>query len=216
MAVPYTFGSATTSIPLSQLDSNFATGITLGNTSIQLGNTVTTLNNMTMANVTVSSGNVVAGIASSTITQSMLASGVAGNGPAFSAYAGTTTTLTANTDVKVAFNTELFDTANCFSSSRFTPNVAGYYIANVCLQVNYWSGIIFSAIVYKNGSAYQNGQTAYPQSTGGVRASISTLVYLNGTTDYIEGYGYQYATSSNNDVAASINSTFSACLVRSA
>ena len=55
MAVPYTFGSATTSIPLSQLDSNFATTITLGNTAIQLGNTVTTLNNMTMANVTVSS-----------------------------------------------------------------------------------------------------------------------------------------------------------------
>jgi hypothetical protein len=55
MAVPYTFGSATTSIPLSQLDSNFATTITLGNTAIQLGNTVTTLNNITMANVTVSS-----------------------------------------------------------------------------------------------------------------------------------------------------------------
>jgi len=65
MAVPYTFGSATTSIPLSQLDSNFATGITLGNTSIQLGNTVTTLNNMTMANVTVSSGNVNASILTS-------------------------------------------------------------------------------------------------------------------------------------------------------
>jgi len=43
MAVPYTFGSATTSIPLSQLDSNFATTITLGNTAIQLGNTITNL-----------------------------------------------------------------------------------------------------------------------------------------------------------------------------
>jgi hypothetical protein len=53
MAVPYTFGSATSSIPLSQLDSNFATTITLGNTAIQLGNTVTTLNNMTLANVSV-------------------------------------------------------------------------------------------------------------------------------------------------------------------
>jgi hypothetical protein len=57
MAVPYTFGSATTSIPLSQLDSNFATTITLGNTAIQLGNTVTTLNNMTLANVAVTSTN---------------------------------------------------------------------------------------------------------------------------------------------------------------
>ena len=55
MAVPYTFGSATSAIPLSQLDSNFATGITLGNTAIQLGNTVSTLNNMTFANVTISS-----------------------------------------------------------------------------------------------------------------------------------------------------------------
>lgn len=55
MAVPYTFATATSAIPLSQLDSNFATTITLGNTAIQLGNTVTTLNNMTFANVTISS-----------------------------------------------------------------------------------------------------------------------------------------------------------------
>jgi len=55
MAVPYTFGTATAAIPLSNLDSNFATPITLGNTAIQLGNTVTTLNNMTLANVTISS-----------------------------------------------------------------------------------------------------------------------------------------------------------------
>ena len=43
MAVPYTFGSATAAIPLSQLDSNFATTITLGNTAVQLGNTITNL-----------------------------------------------------------------------------------------------------------------------------------------------------------------------------
>jgi hypothetical protein len=55
MPVPNTFASATSSIPLSQLDANFATPITLGNTAIQLGNTVTTLNNMTLANVTITS-----------------------------------------------------------------------------------------------------------------------------------------------------------------
>ena len=36
MAVPYTFGNATTSIPLSQLDNNFATPITIGNTITNL------------------------------------------------------------------------------------------------------------------------------------------------------------------------------------
>lgn len=60
MPVPNSFANATSAIPLSQLDNNFATPITIGNTAVQLGNTVTTLNNMTLANVTVSSGNVTA------------------------------------------------------------------------------------------------------------------------------------------------------------
>lgn len=54
MPVPNTFANATSAIPLSQLDNNFATAITIGNTAVQLGNTVTTLNNMTLANVTIS------------------------------------------------------------------------------------------------------------------------------------------------------------------
>ena len=58
MPVPNSFANVTTSIPLSQLDANFNTPITIGNTAVQLGNTVTTLNNMTLANVTISSGSV--------------------------------------------------------------------------------------------------------------------------------------------------------------
>ena len=45
--VPYTFGSATTSIPLSQLDSNFTTPVTIGTTTVALGNTTTTLAGLT-------------------------------------------------------------------------------------------------------------------------------------------------------------------------
>jgi hypothetical protein len=58
MAVPNIFGTATAAIPLSQLDTNFATAITLGNTAVYLGNTTTSLGNVTLTNVTVSSGNV--------------------------------------------------------------------------------------------------------------------------------------------------------------
>jgi hypothetical protein len=53
MAVPYTFATATTSIPLSQLDSNFATAVTLGNTAVYLGNTTTSFGNVTLVNTTV-------------------------------------------------------------------------------------------------------------------------------------------------------------------
>jgi len=58
MAVPNIFGSATAAIPLSQLDTNFATPVTIGNTAVQLGNTVTSFGNVTLTNVTISSGNV--------------------------------------------------------------------------------------------------------------------------------------------------------------
>ena len=53
MPVPFAFANATTTIPLSQLDSNFSSTITLGNAAIQLGNTVTQLSNLTVSNVTV-------------------------------------------------------------------------------------------------------------------------------------------------------------------
>ena len=55
MAVPYTFSTATGSLPLSQLDSNFSTAITIGNTAVVLGDSITTINNLTLANVAITS-----------------------------------------------------------------------------------------------------------------------------------------------------------------
>ena len=51
--VPYTFATATTSIPLSQLDANFATNATLGNATVGLGNTTTIVGNLTLQNPTI-------------------------------------------------------------------------------------------------------------------------------------------------------------------
>jgi len=56
--VPFIFGNATTSIPLSNLDADFNTGLTIGNTTVGLGNTVTTLGNVTLTNVNIVSGTV--------------------------------------------------------------------------------------------------------------------------------------------------------------
>jgi hypothetical protein len=56
MTVPFAFANLSGNIALSKLDSNFNTPITIGNTSVLLGNTVTTLNNLTLANVTITSG----------------------------------------------------------------------------------------------------------------------------------------------------------------
>lgn len=52
MAVPYTFGTATSAIPLSQLDTNFATAITLGSTALTLGTTTTSVAGLTLTSPT--------------------------------------------------------------------------------------------------------------------------------------------------------------------
>ena len=56
MTVPYIFASATAPLPLSQLDSNFATAITLGSTSLTLGSTVTSVAGLTLTSPTITGG----------------------------------------------------------------------------------------------------------------------------------------------------------------
>jgi prophage DNA circulation protein len=88
MAVPNTFATATSAIPLSQLDANFATAITLGNTAVYLGNTTSTLGNLTTTNITVTN-----------YTETVLNVGTVGASSTLSLTNGTvqTATLTAST-----------------------------------------------------------------------------------------------------------------------
>lgn len=108
--------------------------------------------------------------------------------PAFSAYtaSGSGATL-GTTATKVTYDTEEFDTNNNFASSRFTPTVSGYYQINAQNQPNnsYTGGWI---AVYKNGTLYRYGTYVNTGVTFG-GFTVSTIVYCNGTTDYIEIYG---------------------------
>jgi hypothetical protein len=79
MTVPYAFANLSGNIALAKLDSNFNTPITIGNTSVLLGNTVTTLNNMTLANVTISSGNIGFTLPASSGGTGLVAPGNVGN-----------------------------------------------------------------------------------------------------------------------------------------
>jgi hypothetical protein len=125
---------------------------------------------------------------------------VSGNMPAFSAYANANQTITSNTFTKIQINTEEFDTNSNFDSTtnyRFTPTVAGYYQVNG--SVNNYSSTSPTrvlAVIYKNGTAYKrffdgavSTGTFYANSEG------SALVYLNGSSDYIELYGLIVATT---------------------
>jgi hypothetical protein len=78
--VPFIFGNATTSIPLSNLDADFNTPVTIGNTTVGLGNTVTTLGNVTLNNVTITSGSINAAVTQSGFTaNAVIYSNTSGN-----------------------------------------------------------------------------------------------------------------------------------------
>jgi len=119
-------------------------------------------------------------------TQSQLPANIAGNGPAFSAYQTSGQTLSSSTYTKLLFDTKDFDTNSNYSTStsRFTPTVAGYYFANASIGAGNNSQNI--AFIYKNGSSVRSGTNV----SNGYVGIVTTLVYCNGTTDYLEAYGY--------------------------
>lgn len=133
--------------------------------------------------------------------------------PAFSAYATTGSSLTSGVNTKVLFDTEEYDTNNCFASSRFTPTVAGYYNISSC--VSYSSLAAISAMfVYKNGSIYKKVMNSAPAAISS--ASGSCQIYLNGSTDYVEIYVYQGAATQNTYAADQSQTWFQGSLARPA
>jgi hypothetical protein len=156
-------------------------------------------------------------IAAGAVVQADIGTNVAGTGPAFSARKDGTQAISQNTTTKITYDIEVFDTDNSFSSSRFTPTVAGYYQVNLTASIETTSGDRYLQVfIFKNGTTIITAQPFYGSSAGanGMGAVLSGLVYLNGSTDYIESYAVTNSTTTilNN----TFNNTFSACLVRAA
>lgn len=169
--------------------------------------------------VPAATANVVTTGDSNTITQTMMNTGFyAGYGPAFSAYSSSTTSMTNSAFTKIAFQTEEFDTANCFDSTtnyRFTPGVAGYYQFNAVLAMpggTYAVGLVF----YKNGSRFKDGNFIVNNTTTGSINVVTALMYMNGSTDYVEVYGYQSSGGAVNCNTGASQTYFQGFLVRSA
>jgi hypothetical protein len=156
------------------------------------------------------------GLPDATITQPELAANVAGNGPAFSAYKSSSQSVTTNVFTKITFDTEEFDTNSNFASSTFQPTVAGYYQVNALVYLQASGGMVrVLATLYKNGSTYKFGNDNVPVSATEGRGMVSTLVYLNGTTDTIELYLLCTATTPL-AVSGRDNTWFNASMVRAA
>lgn len=136
--------------------------------------------------------------------------------PAFSAYNNANQAVSNATFTKVQLNTENFDTNSNFDTStyRFTPTVAGYYLVTAAIPAN--SSITRLLVsVYKNGAEFYRG-TDINVSSQQIILSSSTIMYMNGSTDYIELYVYLQGSSQVYYSSQAECARMSACMVRAA
>ena len=134
---------------------------------------------------------------------------VSGNMPAFNAFSNSNQSVTTNTFTLINFEVKTgvgFDTAGAFNNTgstvtlngisvpayAFAPPVAGYYQISVSLAPNTTITRQILAL-YKNGAFAYAGTDIAATNTNGM--NCSWLVYLNGTSDYIQLYGYATGVS---------------------
>ena len=128
--------------------------------------------------------------------------GVGGvNTPAFEAYLSDDVRINDDALVKVAADTEVFDTNNCYDNStnyRFTPTTAGkYFVYARATFDEAANNLQMCALrVYKNGSNIATARTNFDNQYGeGATPVVTTVVDMNGSSDYLEMYAQ--ADSSN-------------------
>ena len=199
MAVPYTFATATSAIPLSNLDSNFATAITLGSTATYLGNTTTTIAGLTLTSPTLTTPAL--GTPSSGVLTNCTgypASAVSGTLPVANGGTGvTTSTGTGNVVLSTTptlvtpilgtptsgtlTNTTGFPAANLAGTALPSAIVTSSLTAVGTIATGVWNG---TTIAIANGGT---GQTT-------ASAGFNALSPITTTGDLIIGNGTNSAT----------------------
>ena len=146
-------------------------------------------------------GNIITSADSGTVTQTMLGTNVAGNGPVFNAYQSSAqTALSVGVATKILFQTTTFNANSNYSTanSRFTASIAGKYQFNAAIYVASTACRVLIQI-NRDGILYQTGQDSGP-SANVYAGTLSTLVDLT-VGQYVEIYalfGVSQAPSTGN------------------
>ena len=127
------------------------------------------------------------------------------NTPAFAAYLSVTQSASTSTFTKVEVNTEIFDTDGCYDHTtnyRFTPTTAGKYLVSGAVLINSASSGSSETHMNNIGGIYKNGSTYVCYNSSYIRDLAATgedgmqlvtaIVDFNGSSDYVELYGYSY------------------------
>ena len=175
-------------------------GSTSGTTTLQ-ATAVAGTTTLTLPAVT---GTVVSTGSTAVVSQAMLAANVAGNGPAF-LVSGAGTACANGVATLITFTSETFDTNGCYNNTgstvtlngvsapaySFAPNVAGYYEFTASIFSDGSAADRPSIYLYKSGASYLSVFAVGTGIAGGQSYQISGLIYLNGSSDYVQCYYVQ-------------------------
>ena len=117
--------------------------------------------------------------------------------PVFFARNNNNQSISNNTSTKIQFDAEVFDSHGYYDHStnyRFTPQLAGYYYITASI---YYVNVnnVYAIDIKKNGSRYVNCDFRHDFAASR-SAFISSLVSFNGSSDYVEIFGYHTTGSS--------------------
>ncbi|DBA35081.1 TPA_asm: tail protein [Caudoviricetes sp. vir555] len=114
------------------------------------------------------------------------------------AYRNAAQDIDATSATKILIDTISFDTEGVvdIANSRIVPNLPGYYIVIANIRVGAVpDGCRVTAVILKNGIIASYGTHVHQGATGYSSSSASDLIYMNGTTDYLELRAYNSHSS---------------------
>jgi hypothetical protein len=142
------------------------------------------------------------------------------NVPTFNAYLSAPQAAVTGVWTKVPVNTENFDTnANLDGTGKFQPTIPGYYKFSGKINFIVAGGTMTLRLVaiYKNGSEFERLSQNPLSVSDACLEGGDTEILMNGSTDYVELYGYIVGTGTLTFGSATIpeSSRFSGSFVRS-
>lgn len=114
------------------------------------------------------------------------------------AYRSAAQNINATSFTKVLIDTISFDTEGVvdIANSRIIPTLPGYYIVTGNVRVNSVpDGQRITAFIYKNGARISDGSYSEQGAIGIPLSVANDLIYMNGTTDYLELWAFNSHSS---------------------
>ena len=192
--VPYTFGNATTAIPLTNLDADFNTTATLGNAAIGLGNTTTTVGNLSLGNALITS-------VATTFPNSFLAnsSTILGNA---TLTLGSTTTSVVN--LTLSNVTILSGTSNVTGTGNVTYGNTTVALGNTSASIG---NLTLNNATIENIQEPANITATAANATINIDILSNVVVYCtaNATGNFTVNFRGNAGTTFNNAVPANVS-----------